>query len=107
MVTLYIDLNLLNKLQNRNPQCELTTEGIMDASTTLRFSTPTTRHSSSTTVVGSEVEPILQVHEGWYAVSDLALVLVTFSPIYHHVFGILCVSQIKWNINIIHKLIVF
>ena len=51
----------------------------MDASTTLRFSTPTTRHSSSTTVVGSEEEPILQVHEGWYAVSDLALCWVAFS----------------------------
>ena len=46
---------------------------MMDASTTLRFSTPTTRHCSSTTVVGSEAEPILHVHDGWYAVSDLAL----------------------------------
>ena len=52
---------------------QLTTEGMMDASTTLRFSTPTTRHCSSTTVVGSEAEPILHVHDGWYAVSDLAL----------------------------------
>ena len=47
--------------------------------TCLRFSTPTTRHSSSTTVVGSEEEPILQVHDGWYAESDFALYSQLFS----------------------------
>lgn len=43
----------------------LTTEGIMDASTTRKPSSPITRHLGSTTANGSLGEPILQVQDGW------------------------------------------
>lgn len=43
----------------------LTTLGMMDASTTLSRSTPRTRVLESTTAMGSEGEPILQVQDGW------------------------------------------
>lgn len=43
----------------------LTTLGMMEASTTRRFSRPRTRVFESTTAIGSEGEPILQVQDGW------------------------------------------
>ena len=42
----------------------LTTLGMIDASTILRFSTPNTSVLLLTTAIGSSSEPILQVHDG-------------------------------------------
>ena len=47
----------------------LVIEGMIDESTTRSASTPITRVSGSTTAKGSAGDPILQVQEGWYAVS--------------------------------------
>ena len=42
----------------------LTMLGMMEESTTLRFSTPMTRVLLSTTAIGSFSDPILHVHDG-------------------------------------------
>lgn len=57
----------------------LTMLGIMDASTTRRFSTPSTLASGSTTAIGSVGWPILQVQEGWYALSAFCLTKASIS----------------------------
>ncbi len=43
----------------------LTTAGMIDASTTRRFSVPRTRRSPSTTARGSSAAPIRHEHDGW------------------------------------------
>lgn len=43
----------------------LTMLGMMEASTTRSRSRPKTRVSESTTAIGSDGEPILQVQDGW------------------------------------------
>ncbi len=43
----------------------LVIEGMIEASTTRKASTPITRVSGSTTAAGSSAFPILHVHDGW------------------------------------------
>ena len=47
-------------------------EGMIEESTTRNASTPMTRVCGSTTACGSVALPILQVHEGWKAVSTFS-----------------------------------